>query len=87
MSRRRYVLGEDGSRRDIGIYVIGRNSDQSRLALAIPEDQLHVTEMLSDGSTLYCFYSDGKPEGERKLVAYDQNDFSRLKEIFDVRRQ
>ena len=82
-----YVLGEDGSRRDIGIYVIGRYSDQPRLMLPIPEDQLHVTEMLSYGSTLYCFYSDGKPDGERKLVAYDQNDFSKLKEIFDVRRQ
>ena len=77
---------ENGLKKNIGIYVISYNSGDPELLLPLPEEGLHVTEMLSDGKSLYCFYSDGRSDGERRLVAYDLNDFNDAKVVFDVRR-
>ena len=81
------VSDENGNKNDIGIYVIGQNSDEPELVMPIAEDSLHITEMLSDGTNLYCFYSDGKTNGERKLISYDIKDFSVQRVIFDGRRE
>lgn len=81
-----YEIDENGLKKNIGIYVISYNSGDPELLLPLPEEGLHVTEMLSDGKSLYCFYSDGRSDGERRLVAYDLNDFNDAKVVFDVRR-
>lgn len=81
-----YVSGENGSKKDIGIYAIRKNSDEAALLLPIPEEGLHVSEMFCDGTNLYCFYSDGKSDGERRLVSYELDDFTKSKLIFEGRR-
>ncbi len=75
-----------GIRSDIGIYVIGKYSGSPELVLPMDGDGLHVTEMFTDGNRLYCFFSDGRADGERRLVSYDLNDPGDERIIFEAKR-
>ncbi|MBO4326496.1 MAG: hypothetical protein J5950_04430 [Clostridia bacterium] len=81
-----YIDDGSGVKKDIGIYVTESDSGEQKLLLPVAEDALHVSEMITDGTRLYCFCSDGKQEGERRLISYALNDFSDSKVIFDVKR-
>ena len=81
-----YTRNESDEKDNIGIYVIEKNSDKPRLLLGIPADGLHVSEMFTDGERLYCFYSDGKPDGKRELISYNVNDLSESMQIFALDR-
>ena len=82
-----YVSDEAGGKSKIGIYVIEMDSDEPQLMLELPAEGLHISEMFAESGRLYCYYSDGKPDGERRLVSYNMNDFSDSTVVFDGRRQ
>ena len=54
----------------------------AKLLLELPAEGLQVTEMFTDGERLYCFFSDGRSGGKRRLTAYELDDFSKATEIF-----
>jgi len=73
---------------DIGLYSIaaGASGESAKLLLGLDAEGAHVTEMFTDGERLYCFYSDGLASGERRLVAYDLDDFAESTVVFSGRR-
>ncbi|MBR0157860.1 MAG: hypothetical protein IJM24_02135 [Clostridia bacterium] len=76
-----------GMRTNVGIYALKRNSDTPELLLATPETELHITEMFTDGSRLYCFYSDGEADGARRLISYALDDPGDRKVVFEGTRK
>ncbi len=82
-----YTDDGTGTRTNVGIYALERNSDTPELLLATPDTELHITEMFTDGRRLYCFYSDGEAGGTRRLVSYALSDFNDMTVIFEGTRK
>ena len=84
-----YVVGNtvyyEGTGKDNtqnGLYQMDLTDGSTTLIQTIDEDDLHITHIYATEDTLYCYYSDGRSDGESKLTLRSMAKLDKEEQIF-----
>ncbi len=76
-----YQISDSGDRFDYGLYKISAGG-APELLFSYQDDAVYISDIHVTETMIYCFYSDGKKDGIRKLTAFPRNALDKAVILF-----